>query len=329
MQLTVHLVAAAVALAYAWAVSQTAYVTSALQFVAPALLIMAVHFGFLAVSRRLAGGFSAVVLRRSVQTALMAACAVFVASLIAPEPAQAGVGDALGQVLGIVFCLSVLLVIAAVAAAVVYLFFLLLRGILRATGLVGPKGPDSRLFDAGSLGLVAAALAIASVEGTTGALTFPSEQRAVASRSIDAPAGDVWQTMERATSPAFPLPGVLSVFPQPVDVVTDEGTALGANRQVAFSGREGGGVLSLRVVERTEHAARFEVLSDTTPYAEWIGYTALTYRVTPTGDGTELHVALDFDRKLAPAWFFAPMMQAAARLAMGVLADDVKSRAER
>lgn len=135
--------------------------------------------------------------------------------------------------------------------------------------------------------------------------------------------------MEQATSPSFPLPAILSSFPQPVDVVIDEGTALGATRKVAFQGREGAGFLTLIVTERSDTQAVFRVISDTTPYANWIAYKSLTYTVQPENSGTRLSVSLDFDRLLAPSWFFTPMTKGASRLAMDVLARDVKSRSER
>jgi hypothetical protein len=39
-------------------------------------------------------------------------------------------------------------------------------------------------------------------------------------------------------------------------------------------------------------------------------------------------VQLNFERKLAPKWFFGPMMRGAAYLAADVLVRDVAARAE-
>ena len=73
----------------------------------------------------------------------------------------------------------------------------------------------------------------------------------------------------------------------------------------------------------------FEILSDTSPFAMWVAHKHLTYRVEAAGnDATRLTVSLDYDRMLAPSWFFTPATKGAARLAMDVLARDVKSRAE-
>jgi len=118
------------------------------------------------------------------------------------------------------------------------------------------------------------------------------------------------------------------VFPRPVAVLVDEGVSLGANRVVRIEGREGAGDLRLRVIERTENTVEFEVLSDTSPIAGWVGFQTLTYSVVPDGEGAMLSVRLNFDRKLAPKWFFGPMMRGAAYLAADVLVRDVVARAE-
>jgi hypothetical protein len=70
------------------------------------------------------------------------------------------------------------------------------------------------------------------------------------------------------------------------------------------------------------------VVSDTSPYANWVSYQSLTYRTRTEQGLTILDVTLEYDRLLAPAWFFAPAIKGAAYLAMDVLARDVKSRAE-
>lgn len=134
--------------------------------------------------------------------------------------------------------------------------------------------------------------------------------------------------MEQATSPEFPLPEMLRLFPQPTEVSIDEGTRLGAKRQVQFNGREGSGTLSLQVTKRNDTEVVFTVLSDTTPFSNWIAFQQLRYQIVPHASGALLEVSLDFKRRLAPAWFFQPVMRNAAKLAMGVLARDVKNRAE-
>ena len=252
---------------------------------------------------------------------------IFLASVVAPTPAYAGSG--IGQtILMVVFCAAIIAAVLGALAVVAYIISLVIKRVFQVVRPT-PKDPDSRLFDVGSLAVAGVFLAIFSLEGLPQSYGFTTRNQSTASYHIDASPAQVWQTMEQATSPSFPLPAILSSFPQPVDVVIDEGTALGATRKVAFQGREGAGFLTLIVTERSDTQAVFRVISDTTPYANWIAYKSLTYTVQPENSGTRLSVSLDFDRLLAPSWFFTPMTKGASRLAMDVLARDVKSRSER
>jgi hypothetical protein len=106
------------------------------------------------------------------------------------------------------------------------------------------------------------------------------------------------------------------------------GAARGARRVVHFRGREGAGDLTLRVGSRTTEEARFDVVSDTSPIAHWVRHRSLAYRVEAAPGGARLTVSLDYDRRLAPSWFFRPFMRLAASLAVDVLARDTKARAE-
>jgi len=97
-----------------------------------------------------------------------------------------------------------------------------------------------------------------------------------------------------------------------------------AKRVVKFKGREGEGLLSLIVTHRTPNIASFTVLSDTSPIAQWVAHQSIHYQVEPAGQHTQLTVSIQYERKLAPAWFFKPVMKGAMAMAMNVLARDVK-----
>lgn len=326
--LLVHCAAAAASLYYAWLISQSAYVKTGLQFVTPLLVIMAVHLCWIAVSRRMQRGFALEVFRRTAQTSVVMALVLALGSFIAPQPAAADGMDVVGSLLTVVFCVAIIVAIAAVLAAIGYL---LIKGVLKiidALSGVNNDKPDTRLFDFGSLAVAAGVLCLCSLEGLPHFYSFNASTRAEAVRVIDASPDKVWATMGTATQPSFALPEVLSVFPQPVDVVVDEGVGLGAKRKVKFKGREGTGYLSLQVVERTPTRVVFQVLSDSSPIARWLKHQTLTYSVSADGQGTRLSVSLEYDRLLAPSWFFTPVTKGAAYLAMDVLARDVTARAE-
>jgi len=324
----VHILAATLALFYAWEISQTTYFQTGLQFVAPVLIILGVHFVHLAFFRQLTSGFSDIVYRRSTQTAVGMALAIFAADTLLPSPAQAS-ADGVGYfVLIVLFCATVVVVVVAVFLFVMRLLMAAGKSVINAVTGKTPKDDDSTRYDYGSLCVVAALTLTASLEGLPNAFDFAKNGTSTSSRMIVADPLQVWNAMDQATSAAFPLPDILRSFPKPTEVVTDEGVHLGAMREVKFEGREGAGCITLRVVERTANTVRFAVISDTTPYAAWVKFQTLTYVVVAEEDGTRLDVSLAFDGQLAPAWFFKPAVKGAAYLAMDVLVRDVKERSE-
>ncbi len=325
--LWVHGFAGAAALGLAWWLSGTAYVQTAVQFLSPAIVIFAVHFLWLCVSGALYPGFANKVFVRSLTSSLGLTVMMFVGSVVLPKQAHADFGEAVQTALVSLFCIFVLLVVGAI----VYLVFWSILKIASA-GIRAAKGsdsdPDSRYFDFGAVGVAMVLMVASGLEGLPNTFRFPAGDSAVTSVEIAANPEAVWTAMETATTPAVPLPLILGSFPKPVEVSVDEGTGLGANRKVMFAGREGAGEMRLRVTERTADMAVFTVLSDTSPYAQWIGFRSLTYAVERADSRTRLQVSLAYDRELAPAWFFGPLMRGAAYFAVGVLASDVKARAE-
>ncbi|MEM1232873.1 MAG: hypothetical protein AAGH70_01980 [Pseudomonadota bacterium] len=317
-----HGAAALGALAFAYGVSLTPAVTSGVQFVAPLAVVLAVHLAWLA-ARGLEPGYAAQVLRRGAVTGIWMAILFFAAQMLAPMPSEASTGEG---ILTVLFCVFILIVVLAVIGGAIYLLFKLVAAIWSTVSQRDGDDGD-RLNDLGVVSLVFAGLALASLEGVS--YRFESAGDATASRFVDASPEAVWSAMGQATSPSVALPTLLAAFPQPVAVPVDQGVTVGAQRQVVIAGREGRGVLHLQVVSRTAHEVRFERVSHTSPMAGWIDIQALTYSVAGEGSGTRLDVTLEYDRLLAPAWFFEPVMTGAATLAMGVLASDTAARAVR
>ncbi|MDZ7823760.1 MAG: hypothetical protein U5K75_06745 [Ahrensia sp.] len=325
-----HLSACALALTYAWLISQSDYVRTGLQFIAPVIIILFVHLTWMAAFDRLQPGFSSDLFRQTTQSAVWMCLLITGYSIIAPMPSKAA-GDSFEGLLVVLICLAMLSAVIAILTLIIRYGFKLARYVyssLKKTPDGSDGGNDTRLFDFGSLGVAFLLLGISSLEGLPNTYSFAASNRSVASTFIPKSPDVVWQTLQTATSPQFLLPQALRYFPQPVEVTIDEGTALGALRKVKMSGREGTGYLTLQVTQRNENHVRFDVLSDTSPYAQWIAYKSLTYEVIPMGTVTQLNVSLEYERLLSPAWFFNYAMKGAAYLAMGVLADDVKARAQ-
>ena len=326
-----HASAGLAALMYAALVHETPLKTSAVQFVGPLVVVLLAHLAWLARRHDLKPGFSMVLLRRSLQTAAGLLVLVTLAAIYMPMPAAAQRGpgaDVIGPLLTILFCLFVVALVVTVLAGVLYLLGRAASALYHfVTGRRDKEPGDTRLFDVAVTATALAVLVGASVEGVTRTLSFAAADSASVTLAVAAPPERVWHEVGRATSPAFPLPMMLKSIPQPVAVLVDEGADLGARRVVRFAGRQGEGDLVLQVVRRTETDAVFEAKSDASPISWWVTHRALTFRVVPEGEGSRLTVALDYDRLLAPAWFFRPYIRLAAWLAVGVLARDTRQRA--
>lgn len=321
-------VAGILTLIYTWYVSLTELRETGMQFVAPLLVLFIIHTVWCVVAFGVRKNTYFQILWRTLHTVLFMLLAVLIFSILIPEPAH---GSSLGSfgsdVATVLICLLMILMVGATLGAALYLVFLLVRKIFR---VFKPQADDDNnsINEFASIGLTACFLLAASLEGVNGSYAFESESVSSASQLISASEPRVWETLETATRPEFPIPAVLAVFPRPVAVPIDEGVGLHAKRVVTFKGREGEGELRLQVTHRTSTHVTFQVLSDSSPLADWIAHKTLTYRVEPKGAATQLTVELEYERLLAPAWFFNSVMGGAGFLAMDVLAQDVKKRAE-
>ena len=330
--LPLHISAGFAALLYAALVHETSLKTTAVQFVGPLVVVLLAHLAWLARRHELITGFSMLLLRRSLQTAAGLLVLVTLAAIYMPMPAAAQRGpgaDVIGPLLTILFCLFVVALVVTVLAGVVYLLGRAARTLHDFVTKRRDKEPgDTRLFDVAVTATALTVLIGASVEGVTRMVSFAAADGTSVTLAVAAPPERVWHEIGKATSPAYPLPMMLKSIPQPVAVLVDEGADLGARRIVHFVGRQGEGDLVLQVVRRTETAAVFEAKSDASPISWWVKHRALTFRVVPEGESSQLTVALDYDRLLSPAWFFRPYIRLAAWLAVGVLARDTRQRAE-
>ncbi len=326
-----HITAAILSLTYAWLISHTTYVTTGLQFVAPLLVMMLVHIISQYCNEGLRPGFAHSIYLSTAKTTIVTAGIIMIMNIFAPMPAQttANTYEVINGLLTIAMCLGILSIILALIALAIFLAFKGLTLIWR-TIIKKKSGPtNSRLLDVTSIVFVSLFLSSMSLEGIPNIYSFSTHNQSTASYMVAATPQKVWKTMETATSPKFPLPDILHIFPQPIAVLVDEGTSLHAKRIVKIKGREGEGNLKLKVIKRTENTVIFKVIDDTSPIANWVKHKSLSYTIFPEQHGTRLNVTLKYDRKLSPAWFFTPAIKLAAFFAMDVLARDTKKRAER
>ena len=319
-----------ICLIYSVVISNTSFVNTGIQFIAPAIILICTHLLILWVNNNLRSGYAGVVFYRSLITCVFTFFMIFLAQLFAPMPSYAQrelfepILEPILGLLTVLFCLFILLVIIAIPIVIIFLIYKFCVFLFKKTR----ENQKNKLNDLASIILALTFLTVASLEGLQWSYSFSKKGQVTASYDVAASTEQVWLALNTATSPDYSLPILLKFFPQPVAVLKDEGVSLGSKRLVKIVGREGQGELSLEVVERTATRTKFKVIADTSPISNWAHIKYLTYEVQPKDSNSELSVTLDYEGLLAPAFVFNKMMYGASYLAMQVLASDSKARSE-
>jgi hypothetical protein len=166
---------------------------------------------------------------------------------------------------------------------------------------------------------------LASLEGTTPTLTFPTREEVTVRKIVSGSPADVERALAR--KPVFDeaLPPFLRMkFPLPVSA-SGEGLSVGAERRIHFAGGEGKpGDLTMRVTGRDASSVTFTAESDTSHIAHWLTWRTSHVAWRAAGPArTEVTWTIVYDRELDPAWYFAPWERYATRLAAEVLIDNL------
>lgn len=169
--------------------------------------------------------------------------------------------------------------------------------------------------------IVLVPVVLLSLEGVFDATTLPVRNGVAATADV---AAEIWEVEAALASvPTFDTPPPAffrhARFPQPVSA-EGSGLEIGDRRRILFSSPMGPAPLDLRVAERGPGRVVFAVDGDRTPIAGWMTLRRASVTWTSAGPGqTRLRWELEFDRKLSPALYFAPLERYAARLAAGYL----------
>jgi hypothetical protein len=155
-----------------------------------------------------------------------------------------------------------------------------------------------------------------SLEGVIPQFAFDRRQAVEVTHVVDAPVERVEGTLAKSPRIAERPPGFLRIgFPHPMKA-TGSGLAVGAKREILFSGAEGdpAGWLAMRVTERGPGYARFETVSDGSKLTQWIRWDASEVTWTPVdANHTRVTWRVHFERELDPAWYFTPWERAAVQ----------------
>ena len=213
------------------------------------------------------------------------------------------------------------LVCLVVASPLVYFI-----GIMIGVPIDNSRRRKGRGQSSGGPMAVVGLVLLASIEGVFPGFAFPTAGSVTAVRQLEVAPREVAAAL--AATPRFdaPLPLPLRVgFPRPVAAFGD-GLGIGDTRTVTFKGDDHYGAthigdLILEVTERAPGRVVFTVSTDRTRVAQWLRWDRAVVTWRASGSGTSVSWRLDYERRLAPAWYFAPVQHVAARVAAAYLID--------
>ncbi|MGH2375595.1 MAG: hypothetical protein ACRDIC_19265 [bacterium] len=175
----------------------------------------------------------------------------------------------------------------------------------------------------GMYGLILLPFLPLSMEGAIDAVSFPRVHTVTAERIVAATPAEVEDTLGR--TPRFdrvlPLP-LRAGFPTPTGG-TGRGLQLQDRRVVYFTGgTDVPAAVILEVDERETQAVRFRALADSTPIARWLEWQEAEVRWTPLDPAhTRVRWTLRYQRRLDPAWYFAPLERVVVKYAAAYLIE--------
>jgi hypothetical protein len=226
--------------------------------------------------------------------------------------------------------MAIALLLAAPVFQEGYICILFASPLFFAVGLIIAAAIDwgrKRRAKKGNLqsALIATAIALMAMEGVTPETSFPREHEVVVSKVVPAPIDTVRATLARPPVLGEDKPFFLRIFPYPVDV---QGGGLGvgdtrsatfvAYKHIFWNRLEGTAVF--KVVEASERKIAFELASDTSYVAHYLGWKRSEVELTPTTNGGTLVTwRLSFHRKYDPYWYFGTLQ----KYAVGLVAEEL------
>ena len=162
-----------------------------------------------------------------------------------------------------------------------------------------------------------------STEGVIAGFEFDRREQVTAVRVVAATPDAVRAAL--AATPTFDrtLPPFLRIgFPIPGHV-WGSGLNLGDRRSIEFlHGEHHDGALVMQVSDADASSVRFTVVRDSSYITHWLAWQDAVVRWEPAGAGeTRVTWTLRYERRLDPAWYFAPLERYGVSLAAGYLID--------
>ena len=167
-----------------------------------------------------------------------------------------------------------------------------------------------------SMAVVGLVLPLA-LEGVTPGYSFDRAELVTVTQRVAAAPREVREAVSAMPDFSEEVPTFLRMgFPQPV-AASGAGLRVGDRRTVRFAGGEGEpGDLVLEVARSEPGLLVFRPISDDSHIGTWLRWKSATMRWSANAQGgTDVSLALAYDRGLDPAWYFGPWERYGVELA--------------
>lgn len=176
-------------------------------------------------------------------------------------------------------------------------------------GIFADKARAKREFEKRFRVVVLPVLVLMSLEGITGALSFPRDEEITVSQELSLPPAAAREQLARG--PQFvlsELPAFLKLgFPAP-HRIAGGGLESGDKWLIHFAGGEGKpGDLSAEVVASGPTHIRVVCVADTSHIAHWLDWKEAEWMIEPSATGSRVTLTMRYRRLLDPAWYFKPI----------------------
>lgn len=168
----------------------------------------------------------------------------------------------------------------------------------------------------------------ASLEGTTPALSFERSNTVAHTAVVEQAPATLLQNMAEPIDLHRSRHWLLSIFPMP-EVLSGQKLEPGAVHQLRIHyprwliANVHSGTLEMEIVQADHAGVRSRVNADSTLFANYLTLQRIDVHFQPlTATRTAVTIAIDYDRRLDPAWYFQPVTRfAIARMAEHLLKE--------
>lgn len=182
--------------------------------------------------------------------------------------------------------------------------------------------------------LIPALIIVLSLDGVSGAgITLGPDRATVVSRSavMELSPAQIYDNIIDHTYPASGRSHLLALFPRPVSVDA-KSLSVGAVHTAQMEYRRWGlknvnvhhGTTAMEITHSTPTQLRARFIHDDSYLSHYMQFETWAMDMVPLGNGrTRITITVEYDRKLAPSWYFGPLQKKAVSDGLAYALSDI------